>query len=256
MPEAPMAFQALQYQFAAHLRDPDKNAVPEDVEDRRMDIYRGLFFRNIENFIATGFPVLRTLYSENDWLALIRLFYATHVSHSPQFYQIAEEFIQYLRDEHEPRDCDDVFMLELAHYEWVEMILAIDPHEHDDIEVNEGANVLEGAPVLNPCLQNLAYRFPVHKISADFRPQVPDQQATYLVVYRKPDDSVAFLELNAMTARLLQRLELQPELSGKSQLTALAEEARLTPETVLEFGEQTLKDLHDKAVILGARLIT
>lgn len=256
MPEVmnkPADFQELQYRFAAHLRDPDHQPVPGEIEDRRMKIYRDLFYGNIRNFIETGFPVLRTLYNDNDWNELIRSFYARHVSHSPQFYQIAEEFLAYLQDEHEMRACDPPFMLELAHYEWVEMILAIDPAEIDDLEFDAGGDLLAAVPVLNPCLHNLAYHYPVHQICADYRPEAPGEQPTHLVVYRKPDDEVAFLEVNAVTARLLQRLEEQPELSGREHLLALAEEAGLDPDTALNFGAQTLGDLHGRDVILGTR---
>lgn len=246
-----LPFQYLQYAFAAHLRDPEKRPAPADVEDRRMEIYRGLFYRNIEGFIANGFPVLRSLYTEAGWHALVRDFYARHVSHSPQFYQIAEEFIHYLRDEHEAGDDDPPFLLELAHYEWVEMVLAIDPREPAGMQVNKTGDLMSGRPVLNPCLHNLAYHYPVHRISADFRPDAPGDQPTHLVVYRRCNDEVVFLEINPVTARLLQRLENVPGLSGHAQLRALAEEAGLTEETVLQFGARTLEDLRAREVILG-----
>ncbi len=251
MPDTRPVFQQLQYGFAAHLRDPDKHPAPPDIEDRRMQIYRDLFYKNIQNFIATAFPVVRTLYTDDDWHALVRDFYARHISHSPQFYQIAEEFLAYLQDEHQPRDCDPPFLQELAHYEWAEMILAIDPVEVSLDAVDTEADLLAGVPVLNPCLQNLAYSYPVHRISADYRPDRADQQPAFLVVYRKPDDVVAFLEVNAITARLIQRLQEQPELSGEAQLLALADEAGLVAGTVLTFGARTLEDLRARAVVLG-----
>jgi hypothetical protein len=39
-------FQRKQYEFAAHIRDPEKNAAPPGIEDRRLAIYRDLFFNN------------------------------------------------------------------------------------------------------------------------------------------------------------------------------------------------------------------
>ena len=247
-----LPFQELQYQFAAHLRDPAQQAAPIDIEDRRMEIYRGLFFRNIESFIANGFPVLRSLYNDDDWEQLVRSFYSRHISHSPQFYQIAEEFIHYLQDEHEQRGCDADFMLELAHYEWIEMILAMDTNEPDDV-IEEGGDLMEGVPVLNPCLHNLAYHYPVHQITASFQPEKPGEQPTHLVVYRRPDDQVVFLEVNPVTARLLQRIAEKPALTGREQLTALATEVGMAEETMLGFGSQTLSDLCDREVLLGAR---
>lgn len=67
-------FQTLQYQFAAHIRNPDKNAAPSDIEDRRMAIYRDLFFNNAEGFLSGNFPVLKQISSEEYWLRLARGF--------------------------------------------------------------------------------------------------------------------------------------------------------------------------------------
>ncbi|MFM9709917.1 HvfC/BufC family peptide modification chaperone, partial [Streptomyces galilaeus] len=58
-------------------------------EERRMAIYRDLFFNNIEGFITSGFPVLRTLYSTDDWNTLIRRFFVEHDCASPYFLDIA-----------------------------------------------------------------------------------------------------------------------------------------------------------------------
>lgn len=251
MPDTGLPFQQLQYRFAAHLRDPDNNPAPPGIEDRRMEIYRGLFYRNIESFIANGFPVLRSLYSDDDWHALVRGFYSRHISHSPQFYQIAEEFIRYLQAEHETSEHEPGFLLELAHYEWIEMILAINPADPGGLDVNSKGDLLEGCPVLNPCLHNLVYRYPVHRISKTFRPDEAGENPTHLVVYRKLDDEVSFLEVNAVTSRLLQRIEQQPALTGREQLIALASETGMAEDQVTTFGAQVLQDLYQKEVLLG-----
>ena len=57
----PAPFQALQYRFAAHLRDPEHQPAPEGLEDRRLKIYRELFYNNVEDFLQTAFPVLRRI---------------------------------------------------------------------------------------------------------------------------------------------------------------------------------------------------
>ena len=49
---APEALASLQTRFAGHIRDPRQVAAPDGIEDRRMAIYRDLFFNNIRNRIA------------------------------------------------------------------------------------------------------------------------------------------------------------------------------------------------------------
>ena len=92
-------FKKIQYEFTAHLRDPDHASAPADIEDRRMEIYRGLFYRNIQNFVANAFPVLRTLYKDEDWHRMIRDFFANHQSTTPYFKDISKEFLTYLENE-------------------------------------------------------------------------------------------------------------------------------------------------------------
>ena len=45
-----MSFIEIQNEFMAHIREPKKNKKPSGIEDRRMSIYRDLFFNNIEGF--------------------------------------------------------------------------------------------------------------------------------------------------------------------------------------------------------------
>lgn len=251
MADSRPAFQQLQYAFAAHLRDPQANPAPPGIEPRRMKIYSDLFYKNIESFLAGGFPVLSRLYSEADWHGLVRGYYARHISHSPQFYQIAEEFLNYLQNEYEPRDCDPPFLLELAHYEWVEMILAIDPAEQPPVDAQ--GDLLEGRPVVTPWLRNLVYAYDVQRIGTSYRPARPPEQPTFLAVYRRLDDEIVFLELNALTARLLQQLIDEPGRSGREQLQALAEESGSDAQQLLDYGSRLLEDMRQRQIVLGCR---
>ena len=54
-----LEFQKLQAQLTAHIRNPALAAAPGGIEDRRLNIYRELFYNNIEGFLANAFPVVR-----------------------------------------------------------------------------------------------------------------------------------------------------------------------------------------------------
>ena len=88
----------IQRAFAAHIREPDLHAAPAGIEDRRMKIYRELFYNNIEGFISSAFPVLRKLYSDTDWHAMVRDFVHRHQSQTPYFLVISEEVLAYLEN--------------------------------------------------------------------------------------------------------------------------------------------------------------
>ncbi|HSW15350.1 MAG TPA: putative DNA-binding domain-containing protein [Solimonas sp.] len=251
---AEAAFQQVQRQFAAHLRDPQRNAPPSGIEDRRLQIYRELFYNNIEDCLASAFPVLRQLSPDAVWHARVRDFYARHQSHAPQFHQIAEEFLRYLEDERGEHPDDPPFLRELAHYEWVELALAVAEAEIDDADVDTALDLLAGRPLQSPLAWSLAYEYPVHRIGPEFQPQAPSEQPSYLVVYRDRQDSVRFMEINAVTARLLQLLEEDPDASGRELLLRIAAElGHPQPQQVVEQGAAILRDLRARDILLGTR---
>lgn len=248
------SLRSLQEGFAAHIRNPQQNPAPRDVEDRRMAIYRDLFFRNLSNFIAKSFPVLRRLHSDTAWSAMIRDFYTVHECHTPMFPEIPREFLQYLQDRRATHPEDMPFLLELAHYEWVEIALDLDERELDDVPADQNGDLLQSIPVLSPLAWPLAYRYPVHQIRPDFQPTEPPQQPTHLLVYRNRNDRVKFMQLNGVTARMIELMKENQGLSGLNILNTVAQElSHPQPETVIEAGTGVLRDLASRDVILGTR---
>jgi hypothetical protein len=251
---APEAMARLQEEFAAHIRDPQNVAAPEGIEDRRMGIYRDLFFNNICSFISGNFPVLRSLYKETEWTTLCREFYQDYRCHTPLFPEVPREFLEYLQDHRLNKDGDPAFMLELAHYEWIELALSLDETEIDDIEVDPDGDLLKGVPMLSPLAWPLSYQYPVHQIRVDFQPQTPPDDATHLLVWRQQDYSIKFMQLNDVSLLLLQKLKEEPARSGLDLLTVIAGIIKhLNPEVVLESGLGLLNELKQKQVILGTR---
>ena len=246
-------FQRLQYQFAAHIRDPENQAAPAGIEDRRMNIYRELFYNNVEDFLATGFPVLRKLTANAHWQAMVRDFYARHQCHEPQFFRIAEEFLRYLDDERGAVAGDPPFLRELAHYEWVELALSVSEQDLTPELADPNGDLLAQVPVVSPLAWTLAYDYPVHRIGPDFQPQAAGAEPTLLVVYRNRADDVKFMEINAITARLLQLIGDEPA-SGAAQLERIAAEMKHPqPAAVVAEGATILQGLRARDIILGTR---
>jgi hypothetical protein len=245
-------FQETQYGFAAHLRDPERNPAPENIEDRRMAIYRELFFNNVAGLLGRTFPVLHKILGAERWKVVIRDYFSRHRSHTPLFLEMPREFLQYLEDERGEVEGDPPFMRELAHYEWVELALSIDERDPDLDAVDREGDLLEGRPALTPLYWSLSYRFPVHRLSPQFTPSEPGAELTRLLVYRDLDDEVGFIEINVVTARLLELLADDSIASGRAALEAIAEELNHPqPETVVSGGLQILEDLRNRQLILG-----
>jgi hypothetical protein len=255
MKKSPERLARLQEKFAAHIRDPDRQAAPTGIENRRMQIYRRLFFNNISSLLAGNFPVLRSLYDEKGWQRLARDFYAEHRCQTPLFPEIAKEFLRYLQDSRGTREGDPPFMLELAHYEWVELALSIDEREPADIAADPGGDLLEGRPVLSPLAWPLSYRFPVHRIGKAFRPDEAPDEPTHLLVYRDRTDEVRFMQLNDVTRLLIGLMGDEPDADGRTLLLRVAEAiGHPRPEKVVQSGAAVLQDLLERGVILGTRI--
>jgi hypothetical protein len=253
MPAAPK-FIATQYAFSGYLRDPARNPPPPDVPERRIKLYRELFFNSINSLLVGTFPVLRRVLSELGWQALVSDYYACHQARTPLFSEVPREFLRYLETERGNPPGDPAFLYELAHYEWVELAVGIDSREIDGQAVDAQGDLLDGCPVLSPVAWPLAYRFPVHRISPDYQPAEPPPQPTYLVVYRNRADDVGFLELNPVSARLLQKISEHPTASGRRLLQEIAAELKHpNPDVVLQGGLQILENLRTRDVVLGSR---
>lgn len=245
-------FVRQQYLFAAHIRDPANNPCPEAVEERRMKIYRELFYNNVEGFIANSFPILRQIMLNKLWHAMIQDYFAKHLSHTPLFPEIPREFLKYLEHERKMQPNDPPFILELAHYEWVELALSILDEKFEEAKINPEGDLLDGIPVISPLAWPLSYRFPVHKISPDFQPGVPGATQTHLIVYRDADFDVHFVEINAVTARLLQLISSNNHKSARTLLQQIAVELNhAQPDIVVRGGMDILNDLQKRQVILG-----
>jgi hypothetical protein len=240
-------FDRKQREFAAYIRDPEHNPVPAGIQEQRMAMYRELFFNNINGFLAGNFPVLRALLTDEQWFALAQDFFANHRSESPHFSEIPEEFLYFL--EHERDNADDFpFMLELAHYEWVEMALAISKEE---LIINHSELTLESRIQLSPLAWSLAYQYPVHKISRDFLPTAPAEQPTCLIVYRGTDDEVHFIEITPLTYRLLAMIEEYESLIVEDCLQKLIQETQHpNPELMMTAGLQILTELAEKMIVV------
>lgn len=247
-------FQQVQYAFTAHVRDPLTNPQPSDIEARRMKIYSELTFNNVEDFMASTYPVLRSLMNDEEWESLLRDYFANHYASTPLFHEMPREFLKYLEQEREPKSDDFPFLLELAHYEWVELALSVSDLQADLTDLDNQNDLIDGIPILSPLAWPLSYQFPVHTISSENLPTEVPEQPTYIIVYRNPQDEVKFLEMNPVTAHLVQLISEDTQRSGRQLLEAIADQLQHPePEVVIQGGQQILQDLYARGIIIGAK---
>lgn len=247
----------------AFIRNPELagSVAIKGIESRRLSIYQSLFYNNIENFIANGFPILKKILPSDQWHRLVRLFLQEGSCDSPYFLDIAQEFLIFMQsaslDEALP-----AFFNEMAYYEWLDLQAQT---------VSAPTQASEGGEVsVSPVAFLQGFHYPVHQIGPDYQPDAPLSTPVYLVVYRKPCQRVGFIEMNQASAEVLSVLQgkqgqskgltikaLYTELAQKilfdSQTpvsqTPKKELAKTIPETLKSHIQALLQGWHEKGLI-------
>jgi hypothetical protein len=249
---APADFRAYQLQFARHLRAPEVEAPPAGVAAKRMQVYAELVFNNLESTLAACYPVCKKVLGLRRWRSLLRQFMAQHRCRTPLFRQIPEEFLHYLEAAGAHALRLPPYLYCLAHYEWIELALAL--AEVEDEAVAQG-DLMTGVPALVAALALLSYPYPVHRISPRCKPAQAFPAPVHLLVFRDAAGVVHFIELNDVSARLLQLLQLAT-LRGAEALQRLADEwPQLERAAVLRHGRELLHELSRQGAIAGVRPI-
>lgn len=246
------SFHRYQAEFTGHIRDPKANARPAGTAKRGMDVYAEIVFNNMEETLSACFPVIRKVLGVRRWKPLVRTFLAQHRCATPWFRQIPEEFLRWL--ETEPEAIADLppFLASLAHYEWMELAIAVSDATLDITTLAPEGDLLDGIPVLAPALALLQYPWPVHRISPRFKPVEPPTEPVHLLVFRDADDEVLFNELNPVSARLIGQLQ-SGNFTGRQALEHIATELlHPDPQAVIRFGADLLHDLRQQGAVWGS----
>lgn len=229
-----------------YLRDPENCAAPAEMDSARVQVYRDLVFNNLSLLLSGTFPVLVKILGEEDWRLLLRAFLRDHRALTPKFGEIAREFVGFIAGGL-PGDWP-AFMAELAHYEWVEMVL----QQADDqpLPASDAQLMLERPLQVSPLAWPLAYAWPVQLLGPDYQPDAAPDQPTLLLVRRAEDWSVKFAELSPLAWRLLQRIGKFPALDGRAHLQELAQEAGAAGSSeFMENGLALLQQMHAQGVL-------
>jgi len=199
---------ALQKAFTEHLRDPDHTPVPAGLDKRRMGVYSELIFNNVSALLSDFFPVIKSLLPENQWQKMVRDFFISHQSQTPYFMELSGEFVEYLSHTQMIGGLPG-FLVQLAHYEWVELALYTMDEEPPSQSI-PASELASSFLTLSELAQPLAYSFPVHRISKTNQPTA--EEPNYLLVARGVDESVKFFELQPLSYQLLHEMQQKPGL--------------------------------------------
>jgi len=248
------SFRTTQDAFVNAIKDPSTFRDADADNARRMEIYQSLFFNNIDNFVSTGFPVLKSIvlkqFGEKGWESLVRQFFIEHECRSPYFAEISKEFVEYLSTEPTFDITLPAFTAQLAHYEWLELDVSIRKNE-ENATFYDSDHVVHAVRV-SPYASLAAYQYEVHLIGDDHIPEQPAQEQQFYIVYRDQNFDVQFAHVNPVTAIMVNTLEQTDQGMEIDQLAeSLVQQLPQIPSNVLINGmNQTLTDMLKKGILL------
>lgn len=247
------SFQRYQLAFTAHLRDPQHQPKLKNATARGIAVYKEIVFNNLFESISACFPVAQKVLGKRIWLNLVRSFLREHSANTPIFREIPEEFLNFLLVQTKLVGTNlPAYLFSLCHYEWVELAVsthAVSVSASNVSQVQSADDLLLCQPVFNPTMQLLNYEYAVQKISP--RNQSKEKVSTQLLVYRDAEFRVKFVELNAVTYRLIELLQ-QEKMTGQQALTLIVKELNHPQaEVIIQFGLTILKDLTKQHIIVG-----
>lgn len=242
---------------AATLHDAEQVA-PAGMSTQRLGIYRRLIHDNQASLLAATFPVLRSLHDELAWAELVSAFIAGHRAQTPLFHELPAEFLLWLQGAGAVQLQRMPCMLELAHYEWMELAAMLAEAGPEDWQIDSQGDVLSAVPVLSALAWPLVYHFPVHSIGPGHVPLQPSDQPVCLLIWRDAGEQVRFMALNALSMALLQALQQQRGLPLASCKTGSQLLQQLQCDFALpdlqQTGQVLLQQWRDHGVITGTLL--
>jgi len=241
MSQTPLSLH--QTSMGQYLRDPENTPAPNGLDKRRASIYSDLVFNNIKSQLAGGFPVIHSILSTEDWQAIVREFLRDYRAQTPYFTKLSAEFVSFIANKTPAKNEHD-FLLELAHYERVELDLYMMDEAHERTSIPE--DTLLTTPLhIASTTQLLAYAYPVHKISPTNIPTDTPVQATYLLLFQDDEEEVRFFEVQPLAYRLIEKISDTESSNGLSLLSEIAEEMNLKMNDIfIQQGKQLLSQLN------------
>ena len=209
-------FQIRQLEFAAYIRDPASNPLPQGIDERRMQVYVDNFFRSVRNFLRSTLKRTSKAVGPECWNAMVREFLARHACKSPFFLDMPTEFLEFLLN-FRSEDSDSPFLCELCHFECTELELKY----HAATLARDRPQFAEDAElVLSPLARPLSYAWNVLDEEALSSSAERSSERTWVILVRDRKHRVRRVHSTMLTHRLLQCFEHPVRLPSVASLLA------------------------------------
>ncbi|KTC75469.1 hypothetical protein Lbir_0381 [Legionella birminghamensis] len=218
----------LQTAFTTSLRQADKPG-----------FYQHLVFMSFCDLINPCFPVSRSIIPAIFWEELIRSFIRSYPVTTPLFHQIPGEFVNFL---YETNSVNYPFLAELAHYEWMELVIELAQDEKET--VNSPLDPLTAILRFSSAASMQHYHYPVEQISVNYLPE--EQNESFLIIWRNQDYIVEFMKITDFIYHLLRHMT-ENKISASEALDLPSNPQR---EELTTLCEALIKQLTGKQILI------
>jgi hypothetical protein len=197
----------------------------------QVDVYREQFWLRHIASLLEDYPTLEHLLGgPQPFEKLCRAFLKIHPPISFTMRDLGANMAKFLAAH--PDYASDRLLADAARTEWA-FIEAFDAAEAPPLDATKLATMPEDAwpsavLVLQPAMRRLALAYPAHTLRTDVRdgkkPQRPEPRAVNLVVFRGPDESVRWIEIEPMPFQLLEAIARGEPLGRACEIVASSAE--------------------------------
>jgi len=218
----------------------------------RLPNYRRLIHTIIWEALSDAYPITRSILTSVQWDELVDDFISNHRSAEPQLYKMPFSLIAFVKNNDYQKRFSIPYLIDLLTFEWVE----IEVHTMQDQELlsfNPQGDFMSTNLVFNPYQRILTLNYPIHQLRTM---DISMNAGSYFYnVYRQPNGTVQYMELNAFTRNLIQQFMLHSaEYNINEILLTLLKDLSL--EMKVSITDEVFKFcllLKEKGLILGTR---
>lgn len=204
-------------QIQENLGDYCKLNHNEDIKGAKKDRlhhYRRLIYNIIDDALENAYPITRKQLNDSQWKQIVDEFVQEHPCQNPQLYLMPGELIEFAQKKDYATKFNLPFLIDMLNFEWVEVEVHSMKNEKLDSYVNEG-DYLNDKLYFIPYFQLISLEYPIHRLKEIDIKNFKD--VYFLLVYRQPNGTVQYTELNNLTTQIIHELYA----NDKSLLEAL-----------------------------------
>lgn len=178
----------------------------EDIKGAKKDRlhhYRRLIYNIIDDALENAYPITRKQLNDTQWKQMVDEFVQEHPCQNPQLYLMPGELIEFAIKKDYATQFNIPYFVDMLNFEWIEVI--VHSMKNEELEpYKEDGDFLNSNVYFTPYFKLISLNYPIHKLKET---EIKNQKGAYfLLVYRQPNGTVQYTELNNVTTHIINEM--------------------------------------------------